>query len=318
MSKLNMLVHLNAYEDAKDTNNPNLSNFKWSRDISGLDISEPCSKSINLPAGQSLDLADGLVSLNSDATTTYDLALKAGSSNIYRISHNGGTEPEFRTKRTSGADATTEITVTKNATLVTFTSTSGTALSLISNGVQVGDEVRVGSGFSLGNQGKFKIIALTATSLTVENESGVAEVVVLGASFDEQLNIYSSNGVQVGDKCEIIAGFSPVSFGVYDIVDVSHDYIEIYSNDSLPSESNISNNPQALSVYTNAKKFIYLETDQSIELVINESLTSHIVEPMSSGTCKKQGIFLFTGLVKSLQITNKSELNAKIFYILAE
>ena len=48
MSKLNILVHLNAYSDAASSNNPNLNNFKWSREIQGFAIDEAKSDGFRL------------------------------------------------------------------------------------------------------------------------------------------------------------------------------------------------------------------------------------------------------------------------------
>lgn len=317
--KLNLLIHLNGYQDSNPSNNPSLNLFKWSRDHQGLDIQEPESKSLSLPAGQSLTLFSGSISTSADITTTWNIALKSGTSNTYKISKASGTSPVFRTQRTSGADATTQITVTKNATLLTFTSTGGTALNLIIGGVVVGDEVRIGNLFNSANRGKFKVLSRTATSLTIENSAGIAEgPITLGAGFTEQFDVFSSAGVQVGDKVDLITGFSSVSFGTYEITDVSPDYIEIYSLSALPSETSISNNPSALFIYRSSKSFVYIESSQKLEIKIDSSATPNGLEPMNAGTTLKPGVFMSSSSMKSLEITNKSQDVADIFYVIAE
>lgn len=319
MSKMNLLIHLNAYKDQNPTNNASMNHFKWNQDLQGLDISEPESKSMSLQADQSLTLFSGSVSSSADGTTTWDIALKSGTSNTYKISKNSGTSPAFRAQRTSGADATTQITVTKNASLVTFTSTGGTALNLIVGGVIVGDEVRIGSLFNVANQGKFKVLSRTATSFTIENNSGTPEgPITLGAGFASQVDIFSASGVLVGDKVDIRAGFSSVTFGTYEITDVSPNYIEIYSLEALPSETGVSNSPSALFLYRDAKKFVYIESSQKLEVKIDDSATLNIIEPMNAGTTLKPGIFLCSASMKSIEITNKSQDVADIFYVLVE
>lgn len=318
-NKLNLLVHLNAYQDSNPSNNPSLNLFKWTRDFQGLDIDEPEAKSLTLPAGQSLTLFSGAISTSADLTTTWNIALKTGTASTYKISKASGTSPAFRTQRVSGADATTQITVTKNASLLTFTSTGGTALNLIVGGVVVGDEVRIGSLFSSSNRGKFKVLSRTATSLVVENNSGVAEgPITLGAGFAEQFDVFSSTGVQVGDKVDIVAGFSSVTFGTYEITDVSPNYIEIYSLSAKPTESGISNNPSALLIYRSAKKFVYIESNQKLEVKIDGSATPNGLEPMNAGTTLKPGVFMSSSSMKSLEITNKSQDIAEIFFVSAE
>ena len=319
MSNLNLLVHLNAYEDSSDTNSPTLNNWKWHRDLQAITISEPASMSVKLPAGQSLSLFSGTVSTSDDITTTFDINLKSGSSIAYIIKHAGGTAPLFKAPRSSGADATTEVTVTKNAKLLKFESTGGTLFGLIAGGAIVGDEVRIGSQFNSNNQGKFKILALDATSFTVENEIGAAEgPITLGASFAEQINIYSAAGVQVGDKVDLKAGFSSVSFGTYEITDVSHDFIQINSAESLPEELGVSNNPSAFLIYRDAKQFLYIESDKKLSITLNGSATSNELEPFKVGTAKKPGIFMSSASIKSASIENKSQETATIFYATAE
>lgn len=319
MNKLNLLVHLNGYQDANATNNPSQNNFKWQRDMQGINITEPASKSLSLPAGQTATLFSGAVSTSADGTTTWNIALKAGASQTYVISKAAGTSPAFRTARTSGADATTQITVTKNANLLTFSSTGGTALALIAGGVVVGDEARIGNLFNVSNQGKFKVLARTATSFTVENAAGQAEgPITLGAGFATQLSLFSAAGVQVGDKVDIVAGFSSVSFGTYEITDVSPDYIEIFSIESLPTESGVSNSPAALLIYRDAKNFVYIESDQKLEIKIDGSTSPNSLQPMRAGTSGVPGVFMSSASMKSLDVTNKSMDTATIFYVTAE
>ena len=319
MSKMNLIVHINAYEDDTDTNSPTMNNVKWNRELNSIDIAEPESKSLKLNAGQSMTLFSGTVSTSDDNSTTFDLALKVGCTNVYRISHNSGTTPAYRQARLSGADATTVVTVTKNAKLITMTSSAGTAFDLIANGVVVGDEVRVGAPFNTQNQGKFKILALTATSFTFEHEIGQAEgPITLGATFANAVDIYSADGVQIGDKTDIVAGFSSVVFGTYEIVDVSHGYIEIYSNESLPSETAIGNVPEVMLIYRDAKQFLYIESDNKINIKLNGSVVTNEIQPFQVGTAKKSGVFMTKASVKSCIIENKSQQTASIFYVSAE
>jgi hypothetical protein len=315
MSLLNLLVHLNAYKDKVPTNNPKKSHWKWTLDQQSSDIGEPESRCVDIQPGATLELFSGISIIFDDATTTYDISLKAGTTNTYRISHNAGTAPDFRDSRNTDADATTEITVTKNGPLIKFESTGGTALDLVSGGVQVGDTVRVGSSFNTANQGKFKILSFNATSFEIEHSSGQAEgPIVLGASFAEDIQIFSQAGVQVGEKLDISQDFSSVTFGNYSITDVNPQYIEIYSIKSLPEETNIQTQ---LSIYNDTKNFIYIETDRKLKLEVDGSDAGNI-EPMSCGTSLKKGVYLKSGNSYSTQITNESDYVASVFYALGE
>lgn len=318
-NKMNVIVNINAYNDEKNSMVPSMNNVKWNREILGADIYEPESKSIRLAAGQSLNLFSGSVATSDDATTTFDIALKEGCSNVYKIAHNSGTAPLFRQPRVSGADATTEVTVTKNASLATYTSTGGTLFNLVTNSVQIGDIVRVEGDFNDSNAGTFVIVAFDATSFTVENESGQAEgPIVLGVDFLKNINIYSTDGVQVGDKLEIVAGFSSVSYGTYDIVEVSHDFVTIYSNKALPEELNVSNATNIFSIYRDAKQFIYIESDKKLSIILNESLTPNEIIPFQVGSTQKPGIFMTQSSIRSCTIENKTTVVASVFFISAE
>lgn len=314
MSKLNLLVHINAYKDNVPTNNPTKSHFKWKLDSQSSEINEPESKEVELQPGETLSLFSGITAISDDGTTTYDLALKAGTSNTYRLSHNAGTAPVFRTQKTTGADATTEVTVTKNGPIMKVESTAGTPFTLLADAV-VGDIVRLGSAFNVANQGKFKILSLDATSFQVENSSSVAEgSILLDADFAEDVNIFSSTGVQVGEKAVISSGFSSVSLGSYEITDVNPEYIEIYSINSLPEESNVQTQIQARN---SSKSFMYIESNKKLSISINDSAAGDI-EPVTCGTKLKKGVYLKTGNSYSASITNESQDVASVFYALGE
>lgn len=315
MSMINLLVHLNAYKDKVPTNNPTKSHFKWTLDQQSSVIKDPESKCVELKSGESLTLFSGISSISDDGTTTYDIALKAGTSNTYRISHNGGTAPEFRAARSTSADATTEVTVTKNGPVLKFESTGGTPLALVAGGAIVGDIVRIGSGFNAANQGKFKLLSVDATSFQVENEAGVAEgPVVLGADFASDLQIYSSAGVQEGENLTISSDFSSVSYGSYEITDVNPDYIEIYSIQALPEETAVQTQ---LNIYNSTKSFIYVETDKKLAISIDGNDAGDI-EPMTCGTKLKKGLYLKSGNSYEASITNNSQDTATVFFALGE
>lgn len=313
MSKLNLFLAITAYEDENPTNNPSRNIFKWVNDLQGVSIEEPSASTVKLAPGQTLSLFSGEVALSDDGTTTYDLSLKTGTASTYTLKHNSGTAPAFRILRSLAQDATSEITVTKNATLATFTSSGGTLLNLTS--LVVGDEVRIGSQFNVANQGKFKVLSKTSTSFTVENASVAVEgPITLGATFEDQVRAYSSSGVQIGDKVAIDAGFSPVSQGTYEITDVQDNKVEFYSLNTLPTESAISEN---LRVFNQSKKFIYVESDKKVSISINGT-NSNTIEPVSLGIKLKSGSFMQNTTMSSAEITNNSQETATVTFLTAE
>lgn len=57
MAVLNLLIFLNAYSDKKPSNSPRLQNVKWSRDLTGLTVSNPGSQEYTLEASGSVTVS---------------------------------------------------------------------------------------------------------------------------------------------------------------------------------------------------------------------------------------------------------------------
>lgn len=399
MSKLNFLVYLSTYSDSSPSNNPSLSNFKWSREITGIPASNPISEAFSLAPGESKTIFSGVRTLGVDGTTNFTLSLKPLSSSTYRLLATSGAAPLFRTARSTGANATTQVTATVNGPIVTYSSpasaaaqfasftgqvagmttnvtitadnagTGGNSVLLTFNGtddittrilawntanpgntvtltsgngaqipnaatsmqlaggtatvvglnmaaVQIGDSVRIGTQFNTLNQGKFKIIAKSANSFTVENFTAVNEgPITLGATFADQIRIYSAAGVQEGDTLVIKSGFSSVTYGSYQVTDVTDNYVEFYSTASLPQESGIIS--ADLAVYSQAKNLVYLESDQKATVTIN-GVQMASMEPFVINNSTKPGIFMLKATVWSFTVTNNSLDTASCFVATVE
>lgn len=313
MAKLNMNMYLNCYEDPSSSNNPSLNNFKWFRELSGLAADRPVSLSFTLAPGESKTLFDGTRTLLQDGTTQYQLLLKTG--NTYVLKHVGGTAPQFRTLRTVGSDATTQVAVTSNNGVLTFVSTGGTLFDLVTGGVIVGDEVLVGSQFAAGNRGRFRVIAVSATSFTVENSSGVAEgSVTLGLDFDNQIRIYSSSGVQVGDTVRVSGGFSLASQAAYEVTAVQDNLIEFFSSKALPLETVVTDQ---VAVYSAAKVLVYLETNKPLDVQANGSSAGKI-SPIIRESVSAPGQMLRSDIIWSMSVQNNGIETANVFFAAIE
>lgn len=314
MSKLSLLVYLNAVSDTNSSNNASLSNFKWTRDVSGIPCINPTSHAHSLAPGENHTLFSGTRTLLSDNTTNYSIALKPLSSNTYILTATSGTLPNFRTPRATGADSTTAITVTLNGPLATFTSTGGTPLNLAA--VQVGDAVIIGNLFNQLSQGQYVIIANTSTSFTVANLNAAAEgPIVLGAGFASQIQIFSAAGVQIGDTLSIGGGFSQVTQGSYEVTASGANFVEFFSTEILPAESGILTT--AIAIYSSAVRFVYIECDQNATITINGSQNIKI-EPLIINNSVRPGLFMINATVYSLVIQSNSLNTANLFLATVE
>jgi len=313
MNKLNYMVYLQAFADQSPNNNPSLGNFKWTREVSGALVSNPVSNSFTLAPNESRTLFSGSRSLLADGSTQYSIAPVPLTPNVYQITNTSGTSPAFRTLRSIGADATTQVTVTTNGPIATFASTAGTAFNLAS--VLVGDIVMIGSNFNPQNQAQYKVIAKTSTSFTVENQTAVNETVTLGSGFANQVRIFSASGVQAGDTLVISSGFSPVTYGSYEVMTVTDYYVQFYSADVLPTEMNVVS--LDLAIYSQAKSLVYLEVDQKCGVSLNGSGLVY-ASPFVTSSLTSPGVLMLNSTIWSLTITNTTTNVANCFIATVE
>lgn len=318
MAKFSGMIFLNTYSDGNPSNSPDMNNFKWTRNYSGMTVANPTSQQLTLAPGETRSLFSGVRTLLQDSTTVYSIALKPLSSNTYILSATGGTLPNFRTPRVLGIDATTQITVTLNGPIATFTSTGGTALNTTT--VQVGDYVQVGNLFNILNQGVWQVISKTANSLTINHEGGTGESsITLGSGFATQLSAFSAAGVQVGDTLVISGGFSPASWGSYEVTAVTANTIEFYETNLLPQESGIVT--QAIAAYSDAKQLVYLEADSAVAVILNGVVVANItpfVVPGVLGATTQPGVFMLKSTVYSLSLQNSGINTANVFFAAVE
>ena len=292
--KLNIILNLKAYSNSNQFNSPSQNIFNINKSIQGSDCNNSRSEVIQLNPSETKTLHNGIITLSSNITTTYDLSLDLLGN--YILSHNSGTAPAFKTKRSLGSDATTEITVSRNANVVTFTNTAGTALSTSS--IVIGDTIRVGTPFNVSNQGYFQVLAKTSTSISVVNYSGVGEAVTLGSNFSQNFKVYSSGPLTEGKTFNIKTGFSLVTQGSYIAETVEDDRI-IFSSLNLPLETNVQ---ATIEAYSSTKTMIYLESDEEVTATVNGNDIK--IKPIKTGCNISPGVLLLSSEVNSLSITN--------------
>ena len=319
MATLKSLIFLQGYEGSPScsSNSPSKNFFKWTRELQ-TSISSALSETFQIAPGSTETLFSGVVSLTQDGTTQYSLALAPFQTSVYQLSWTGGTAPTFRTPRTIGTDATTQVTTSLNGPILTYAFTGGTLPSLAS--VQVGDNVLIGSDFNSANQGPtgiWQIVSVTSTSFSVVNPMGIAEgPITLGSGFANQIRIFSAAGVQVGDTLVISSGFSPVSWGSYQITLVTDSYIQFSYVGSLPAEGPITTE---IAVYSTAKSMIYLESDQNLGVTLNGILSGAQIVPQVANGSAFPGSFMQNGsVVYSLSVTNNSINVANVTLLSAE
>jgi hypothetical protein len=303
-------------ESGSSSSNPARRYADWTRHIVSESVQNPTVEDFDLLPGETRQVFSGTRSTSINGTTEFDLSLHTTESSVYRMTHSGGTAPAFRTSRglaLNGEELT--LTINNNATAVLELD----ALSAQSfSAVQVGDTVFLpgsttgdtASVFNANNEGFWLVLARATKSLTLrrrvgESFIGVAEVVTL--TDDDQLQVYSAAGVQIGDSMDVSAGFSALTQKVFVVSEVTADWIQFTSTESLPLESGIIPTASGLSFYTEAKRFVRVEVDQEAVLRFNGDTSSSIrLSPRTPGDQEQIAHFEAWGSFWSLTVVNRS------------
>lgn len=86
MALLNFLLSLNAYSDKKSSNSPNLSNFKWIRDIQGIPTERVTSQALTVNPSTPLTVFSGYARKFLYVETMHDVDLNInGGATIINI-----------------------------------------------------------------------------------------------------------------------------------------------------------------------------------------------------------------------------------------
>jgi len=328
-SIISIITQLLSYSDGTGTtDNPNLRNFDWSRYINAVAINNPASDKVTILPNQSKVLFDGLRDNPLDATSV--LEIESLGSSIYRLSVTSGSSG-FRDPRsiTNLQDCTVTI---NNSSVATFTFSPTTAFP----DTVVGDIMRVSGvrtydtppfSFNDLNSGLWSIIAVSGNVIQAVRRKGVAfegaaeAVTAISAT---ELQIYSADGVQAGDKFDIKGAFSTASQRVYEVLCVSPAAILFTSAISIPEEANVAYpdpvvNGHSLVFYSNAKRLIYMEVDQDVAVRFNgDPGDTNKVSPIEVSNSNLVGYLHKTGITYKTEVVNKSINPVSVLYFIAE
>jgi hypothetical protein len=327
MPFLNKSTHILIHGDDTATNNPQKRFVDWRKGWLGVTVEDPESVRVTLVPNETKTVFSGTRTLGVDGTTVFDLELNSYTDGLYRLLYSAGTLPAFRTNRgLTLTGSTVDVAVNNNAT-VTFTSNPVGGFA----GVVVGDIVFIphtttgdsASPFNVDNVGEWQVLANTGTVLTAKrlagtDFSGAAELAV-AISSNSQFQAYSSSGVQVGDTLELSAGFSTVTQKTYIVSTVTHNRLEFMSTEPLPLETGITPGAAGITVYSNAKRYLKIETDQESVIRLNgDTGNTNRLQPMIVADAGNMAFFEKWGPVWSLVIVNRSSSEMNVDLIMAE
>lgn len=311
MSLLNILNSLLAFDDGSPTDNPALRDFDWTRKLSQIQVSNPSRTKIVVPPLGSAQLFDGTVDTDLDGTSDVSLALLDAQQSLYRLTVTAGPSG-FRTARAVSGITSCAVT-TNNSSVAVFTFAGATLTS-----VQEGDVMRIAGAvlndpgafeFNPLNAGLWTVLAVSGTAVSVARPAGTqfvaATETVAAAASDVQF--YSADGVQVGQKLSVTGTLSIVSRQTYAVAAVTPSTIDFVSGTPLPQQSGLDYSPGTFTFYSNSKRLMYIEvTQESILRMNGDSGSSCLLGPVVAGDPTLPGCFQKWGDTYQATIVNRS------------
>jgi hypothetical protein len=326
MATLSRTGRILMFDDTPSNRNPSRKHADWVLNVQALPVLVPQGpRDYVLAPGEEVTLFAGARALTPDGSTGYALTLSPLDSSRYRLTWTGaGADPTFRTARTVAASGGNLVFALQPNMTVLVTSSLGS----IFGAVVTGDDVLV-PGVATGdsalfnplNEGEWTVLAASGAQLTLARKpgaaaSGASETVAVTAA--TQFLAFSATGVQAGDRLDLTAGFYASSLRAYPVVAASSLWVEFTS--TLPlADQTVVPGASALSVYSSAKRYVYLESDQEIAVKLNGNTGENDrVEPILPGDPDSRGWFEKLGTVYSLVVKNRSTATANIMMISAE
>ncbi len=304
------------------TANPERRFVDWKQKLEGISVDKPDSRQYRVDPGATLTAFSGSRTLLVDGTTEFALTLNTTQTSTYRLTATAGTAAGFRTARSLALNTEIFTVTVNNNSTVDFALASGSSGTFAA--VTVGDTIFIpdtttgdsASVFSPLNIGFWVVLAkgsvsavankkLTLARMPGEDFEGVAESVTLTAS--SQFQAYSAAGVQKDDTLEVSSGFSSVTQKSFVVSRVTDSWVEFTSTEKLPLEDDITPTAAGLTIYTNAKRFIYVEADQESVVRLNgDTGNTNRLSPRVVGDLDKMAHMEKWGPVWRLDIINRS------------
>lgn len=321
---LNIINQLLCYGDQAVTDNPHMRAIDHRRRVESLSVKNPYQNNMTLKPGQSFKLFENAVSAGFDNTTTLDLTMASSANSVYRLKKSAGAG-SFRTARSVSGLAACAVTV-NNSSMAVFDFTGATLST-----VQVGDIMRIAGqktydagptyAFNPLNSGSWIVIGISGTKISAvrrvsQNFEGIVENV---AAVGTDVQFFADDGIAVGNKFTISAGFSGASFGTYEVQESTPDEILFMSARPLPEETGIAYQNNSIIFYTGSKKLIYIEVDQEAVVRFDgDTGNSNRVTPIKAGDRMLPGYLHKWGDTISCEIVNRSVTSCNIKYFTCE
>jgi hypothetical protein len=291
--------------------------------MESLSVKNPYQSNFTLRPGQSFKIFENQVSTGLNNTSELELKVASQADSIYRMSIKSGAG-SFKTARTVTGFAGCSVTINNSAMAVFDFGAAD-----LSN-VEVGDIMRISGNktyevgpfaFNPLNSGNWIVIGKSGSKVSVTRKvaelfEGITENIT---SVGTDVQFYADDKIVTGNKLSISEDFSPASFGVYEVVDVTPKAVYFMSGKPLPEEDSVFNQNSGIIFYTSTKKLVYIESDQEVVVRFNGDIgNSNKVSPIKAGDRTLVGFMQKWGDSYSCEIVNKSIATCNIKYFTCE
>lgn len=293
-----------AYEDSlasSQTNSPSQKFVDWTRKVQRATIFNPSSFQTRVDPQETVVLFDGNREIATDPDTIFEL--KSEGDCVYTLSHVSGPHPGFRTPRdiSSVVGESLSVKVNKNRTITISCENE------VFGNVVSGDTVFLSNAFG-SNKGFWTAISVQPKIIHL-NPSSSAFSPRQGTFAPEAGDFiaFSKTGVQPGDKL-FLSGFP----GIFEINTVTDSSLVFISSTPLP-ETEI----QEIEIYEFCKRYIRLESDTEVEVLVNDS-TPVRISPIEIQEFEKVGWLELSGPIHYLSVSNKENETSSVTLIAFE
>lgn len=292
-------------------------------EVAGLKLDIAEGFSVTLDPYEEQVIASTRKPLSLDATTQFQIIQpynNLGQESLWRVQWIGGTNPNFRVRRSLTINTTTTVSVTRLNDIVArvqFSVAIGSNAKL--NDIllfEKNNDIGLQSPFNTVNTGvPCRIVGVGTDYLDVQ-DSGVLvndPNVLLGVNYLDILKVFSSSGAQVTDALSITSSaFNYGNRGTFKIVAVSSDYIDIEAPSLVPEI--VTNITDGFRIFINTIYYISLKAKGSFKLVVDEkeldlsplgdtaifassvTCSEVIVKNLSDGILSVEGLWCASGL----------------------
>lgn len=321
---LNIINQLLCYSDGTVTDNPHMRAIDHRRRMESLPVKNPYQNNLVLKPGQSFSVFENSINSGLDITSVLDLTVASSTESVYRLKIASGSG-SFKTARSTSSLAQCNVTVNNNA--MAIFDFAGADISQ----VQVGDIMRIAgnktystlSNFAFNplNSGNWIVIGISGTKISAIRKvtsafEGITESI---SDCSGDVDFFADDGLSEGNKISISGAFSPASYGVYEIQDVTPTEIFLMASMPIPEETGINYADNAVIFYTGTKKLIYIEVDQECVVKFDGGTeNTNKISPVKAGDKLLPGYLHKWGDTYSCIIINKSMTQCNIKYFTCE